>query len=194
MEIHKESGKGSSMAEQVENPQALGRGQFYKNLSYRDKLTYQGGGGVYKLTHRWKKGKRVERPNENAWSLEWSSGIPGSGGRVKYRKLTVHGTEDEARRLVNLITSVPFRTTEQALEVIAPYISFRKLEKSGSLSRIVVRPIPQINNLNSARRRQIEEDYFRLKLLDTLANLCRVLENYECEGDGVGVEAATLRP
>ena len=108
--------------------------------------------------------------------------------------MSMHCTEEEARALVNIITLVPHRTLAQAVAAISPYTSLRQLDRSQSLSRVVTRPIPSINRTQVLRREQIEEDYHRLKLLDTLANLCRELENYECEGDGVGVETATLRP
>ena len=55
--------------------------------------------------------------------------------------------------------------------------------------------IPAVTPNKHLRRRElIILDYHRIKLLDTMAKLCRELGNYECEGDGVGMETATLRP
>jgi hypothetical protein len=105
----------------------------------------------------------------------------------------VHGTPEDARALINLITQVQYRTYQQAAEVIAPYIELRRLGSS-QLCRVITQPIPSRDFAKEARRTQVERDYYRIKLLDTIAKLCRELENYECEGDGVGVDTTAIRP
>jgi hypothetical protein len=170
-------------------------GTDYINLSYREKVKYQGRGFVYHPKMRVSRnGKRMPMPDD-AWQLEWSSGIYKPSGRLKYWKVSIRGTKQQARDLLDIIVQVPRRTAAEASDAIEPYIEWRKVTKSGAMKRHAKEYIPvAIPNYHLRRRELIILDYHRIKLLDAMAKLCRELGNYECEGDGVGMETATLRP
>jgi hypothetical protein len=169
-----------------------GRGK-YINLSYADKAKYHGQGFVYQPTIRTSRsGKRTLFP-ANTWHLEWSSGTRQPSGRLRYRKITLRCTEQQARDLLDIIVQVPYRTVIEAHAAIEPYIELRKVPGSGAIARHVKEFIPSVpTSYQMQNRARITRDYHRMRLLDALANLCRELENYECAGDGVGVEATAL--
>ena len=109
--------------------------------------------------------------------------------------MSIRGTKQQARDLLDIIVQVPHRTLAEASYAIEPYIEWRGIYRSGAVTRHAKQYIPAVPTGYQLRRRElIILDYHRIKLLDTMAKLCRELENHECEGDGVGVETATLRP
>ena len=167
----------------------------YKNLSYTEKIKYQGQGFVYHPKMRVSRaGKRIPMPDD-VWQLEWSSGTYKPSGRLRYCKLSIRGTKQQARELLDIIVQVPRRTAAEASEAIEPYVTWRQIHRSGAMKRHAREYIPAVTPNKHLRRRElIILDYHRLKLLDAMAKLCRELGNYECEGDGVGMETATLRP
>ena len=167
----------------------------YKHLSYTEKIKYQGQGFIYHPKMRVSKtGKRIPMPDD-AWHLEWSSGTYKPSGRLRYNKLSIRGTKQQARDLLDIIVQVPRRTAAEASEAIEPYITWHQVNRSGSMKRHAKEYIPAVTPNKHLRRRElIILDYHRIKLLDAMAKLCRELGNYECEGDGVGMETATLRP
>ena len=168
-------------------------GTAYIKLSYAEKVRYQGQGFVYHPKGRISKsGKRVPYPDDT-WQIEWSSGIHKPSGKIKYNKIVIRGTRQQARGLLGIIAQVPHRTRAEASVAIEPYIEWRRVPRSGS-ARYAKEFIPSVpTNYQIQNRARIIRDYHRLKLLDTMGNLCRELGNYECEGDGVGVETTTLR-
>jgi len=169
-------------------------GNIYINLRYAEKAKHHGQGFVYHPNMRTSKtGKRMPTPDD-MWQLEWSSGIRKSSGRLRYYKINLRGTRQQARDLLDIIVQVQHRPYAEASAVIEPYIEWRKVPRSGARVRYAKELIPSVPmNYQIQNRERIILDYQRLKLLDTMANLCRELGNYECEGDGVGVETTTLR-
>ena len=166
----------------------------YVNLSYAEKANYHGTGYIYHPKSRInRQGNRVECPPDQ-YTLEWPDGTRKPTGRLRYRKLQLRGTEDQARSLLNIITQVPHRTVKEAEDAIEPYVEWQSVPKTGSRIRVALgHRIPHAATSNQKKKRaRVILDYHRIKLLDTLAKLCRELGNYECEGDGVGVEAAAL--
>ena len=171
----------------------------YAKLSYfeavfAEKAKHHGQGFVYHPIMRTSRtGKRLPY-SDDTWQLEWSSGTHKPSGRIRYHKLTLRGTRQQARDLLDIIVQVPHRTYAEASAVIEPYIEWITVPRSGARTRHAKELIPSMpTNYQLQHRELIIRDYQRLKLLDTMANLCRELGNYECEGDGVGVETTTLR-
>jgi hypothetical protein len=169
-------------------------GNIYINLRYAEKAKHHGQGFVYHPNMRTSKtGKRMPTPDD-MWQLEWSSGIRKSSGRLRYYKINLRGTRQQARDLLDIIVQVPYRTYAEASAVIEPFIEWLKIPRTGSKSRHAKGLIPSVpTNYQLQHREQIIRDYHRIKLLDAMANLCREMENNECEGDGVGVGATNLR-
>ena len=166
----------------------------YANLSYAEKVKHHAQGYIYhpkiRTTHS---GKRIPTPDD-MWHLEWSSGTYKPSGRVRYHKMTIRGTRQQARAILDIIVQVPHRTHAEAAAVIEPYIKWIKVPRSGTRARYAEGHVPNVSTTYQLQRRElIIRDYQRLKLLDIMVNLCRELGNYECEGDGVGVETTTLR-
>jgi len=166
----------------------------YANLSYAEKAKYHGQGFVYHPKIRTaKSGKRTPYPADT-WQLEWSTGTHKPSGRVRYRKITLRGTRQQARDILDIIVQVPHRTYAEASAVIEPYIEWHRVPLSGARARHAKELIPSVPTTYQAQNRElIIRNYHRIKLLDTMAKLCRELENHECEGDGVGVETTALR-
>jgi hypothetical protein len=166
----------------------------YARLSYAEKSKYLRQGYVYHPNMRINKtGQKIPFPDDT-WQIEWSSGIRQSNGRLKYYKITLRGTKQQARSLLDIIIQVPHRTYADAYSVIEPFIEWRRIPRSGSTARYVKEPIPSVPTAYQLHSRErIIRDYHRIKLLDTIAKLCRELGNYECEGDGVGVDTTNLR-
>ena len=170
------------------------RGTAYINLSYVEKAKFHGQGFVYHPKTRTNNyGKRIPYPDD-VWNLEWSSGTYKTSGRVRYNGLVIRGTKQQARDILDIIVQVPHRTYAEASDVIEPYVEWRTVPRSGARTRHAKELIPSVpTNHQIQNRERIIRDYQRLKLLDIMVNLCRELGNYECEGDGVGVETTTLR-
>ena len=166
----------------------------YANLSYAEKVKHHGQGFIYHPKIRTtNSGKRIPYPADT-WQLEWSSGTYKPSGRVRYHKITIRGTRQQARGLLDIIVQVPHRTHAEASAVIEPYIEWHKVPLSGTRARHAQGFIPSVPTTYQAQNRElIIRNYHRIKLLDTMAKLCRELENHECEGDGVGVETTALR-
>ena len=169
-------------------------GNIYANLSYAEKAKYHGQGFVYHPKIRTSRtGKSTPRPDDT-WQLEWSSGTRKPSGKFRYNKITVRGTRQQARDLLDIIVQVPCRTYTEAADTIEPFIEWHKIPHTGSRARHAKELIPGVpTNYQLQHREQIIRDYHRIKLLDTMANLCREMENNECEGDGVGVDTTNLR-
>jgi hypothetical protein len=191
MEIREEPRESQTMAETIDSS----GGNIYANLSYAEKAKYHGQGFVYHPKIRTSRaGKRTPYPDDT-WHLEWSSGIYRLSGRLRYYKITIRSTKQQARDLLDIIVQVPHRTVTEASDVIEPFVEWRRVDRSGSSTRHAKQYIPAVPTGYQLRRRElIILDYQRIKLLDAMAKLCRELGNYECEGDGVGMETATLRP
>jgi hypothetical protein len=128
----------------------------YRNLSFQDKVKYwtggaggHGGGTVY----RGRKGYR----------MEWRN----APGKSNTNSIAVRSTLDEARALLDMITEVPYRSRDDALEIIAPYIELVRV--MGGYTRAVRGPVPSCRPGAQAQRREdIERNYWRMRLLDTL--------------------------
>jgi hypothetical protein len=167
----------------------------YINLSYAEKAKHYGQGFVYHPKTRISRNGKRTPYSDDTWQLEWSSGIYRLSGRLRYYKLTIRSTKQQARDLLDIIVQVPHRTVAEASYAIEPFVEWRRVPASGAVTRHAKQYIPAVPTGYQLRRRElIILDYHRIKLLDTMAKLCRELENHECEGDGVGVETATLRP
>jgi len=166
----------------------------YAKLSYAEKAKHHGQGYIYHpKTRISSSGKRTPYPDDT-WQLEWSSGINKPSGKIRYYKITLRGTRQQARGLLDIIVQVPHRTRAEASAVIEPYIEWHKVPLSGTRARHAQGFIPSVPTTYQAQNRElIIRNYHRIKLLDTMAKLCRELENHECEGDGVGVETTALR-
>ena len=166
----------------------------YINLSYAEKAKYHGQGFVYHPQIRTtRNGKRTPYPADT-WQMEWSSGIYKASGRLRYYKINLRGTRQQARDILDIIVQVPHRTYAEASDAIEPYIEWHKVPSSGSRARHAKEVLPGVpTTYQMQNRARIIRDYQRLKLLDIMVNLCRELGNYECEGDGVGVETTALR-
>ena len=189
MEIREEPRESQTMAETIDSS---GR-NIYINLSYAEKAQYHGQGYVFHPKTRISKaGKRTPTPDDS-WQLEWSSGIHKSSGRLRYYKIVIRGTRQQARAILDIIVQVPHRTHAEAAAVIEPYIKWIKVPRSGTRARYAEGHVPNVSTTYQLQRRElIIRDYQRLKLLDTMVNLCKEFGNYECEGDGVGVETTAL--
>jgi len=169
-------------------------GTAYVNLSYVEKAKYHGQGFVYHPKTRINRnGTRVPYAADT-WLIEWSSGTYKASGRVRYTSIIIRGTKQQARALLDIIVQVPHRTYAEATAAIEPFIEWHRVPTSGVMARHVKELIPSVpTNYQLQNRELIIRNYHRIKLLDTMAKLCRELENHECEGDGVGVETTALR-
>ena len=175
----------------------------YRSLNFTEKVKYQdrntSQGSVHQPKTRINKsGRRVAEPGDK-WHIEWSSGIRKASGRFRYNRIIVRGTQQQARDLLNIINQVPYRTYAEACAAIDPFIEWRSVKYSITSARHVMFASPivaQTSAMNTHQlrnREQIIRDYHRIKLLDTMVNLCRELENYECEGNGMGMDTTALR-
>jgi hypothetical protein len=190
MEIREEPRESQTVEETIDPS----HGNHYINLSFAEKAKCHGQGFVYHPIMRTSRtGKRLPY-SDDTWQLEWSSGTHKPSGRIRYHKLTLRGTRQQARDLLDIIVQVPHRTYGEATAAIEPFIEWLKIPRSGSRARYVKELIPSVpTNYQAQNRAQIIRDYHRIKLLDTMAKLCREMENNECEGDGVGVDTTDLR-
>jgi len=166
------------MAETIDSS----HGNHYTNLSFAEKAKHHGQGYIYHpKTRISSSGKRTPYPDDT-WQLEWSSGINKPSGKIKYYKVTIRGTRQQARAILDIIVQVPHRTHAEASAVIEPYIEWHKVPSSGSRARHAKEVLPGVpTTYQMQNRARIIRDYQRLKLLDIMVNLCRELGNYECE-------------
>ena len=141
---------------------------FYQRLSVKDKTRYWNRGAMY-LAFR----GTGKRRDPNCWRIEWSSGNRRSAsGKVLYHSMTVWGTRERVRALLDLILIKPYRPIAEANELIAPYIEWRY--GNGGRSRVIVKPVPSTPNtpwritMQELKRNQIELDYWRMRMIDTL--------------------------
>ena len=190
MEIREEPRESQTMAETIDSS----HGNHYTNLSFAEKAKHHGQGYIYHpKTRISSSGKRTPYPDDT-WQLEWSSGTRKPSGRFRYHKLNLRGTRQQARDLLDIIVQVPHRTYAEATAVIEPFIEWLKIPRSGASARHAKELIPSVpTNYQAQNRELIIRNYHRIKLLDTMAKLCREMENNECEGDGVGVDTTDLR-
>ena len=143
---------------------------FYRKLPVVDKARYHGRGCVY----------NTGRGNENSWRIEWSSGKRSTlpNGKILYYSLTVWGTYAEARALLDLIVVKPHCPLDEAKEIIAPYVEWRghRPNQGGAKKRVIVGllPVSKLQTPQALRRQQIYQDYWRLRLLDTLEEYRRL--------------------
>jgi len=166
----------------------------YINLSYAQKAKHHQRGFVYHpKTRSSRYGKNKPTPDDT-WQLEWSSGTRKPNGRIRYYRMTIRSTKQQARGLLDIIVQVPNRTHAEASAAIEPFVEWRIVALSGARARHAKELIPSVPTTYQAQNRaRIIRDYQRLKLLDIMGNLCRELGNHEREGNGVGVETTTLR-
>ena len=128
----------------------------YKTLSYVDKTAHWGRGCMYET-------------RSGVWRCEWSSGKRRANGRMRYNNVSLRGSYAAARKLLDLIVSTPHRSKEDALDVIAPYIETKNVSVAVTGRQIITLDIPQSPaDHHVARRKHIQLDYWRLRLLDTL--------------------------
>ena len=145
---------------------------FYRKLALEDKARYHGRGCVY--NHGGGK-NRIRHPN--CWRSEWSSGRRGTyirskqpTGKILYNSLTVWGTYAEARALLDLIVTKPYRQLDEAKAIIAPYIEWASDAGGGARKRAIRGPVPTTAFMNPGeyRRQKILLDYWRLRTVDTI--------------------------
>ena len=122
---------------------------------------------VYIQTH-WGSGC-VYKTKKGAWRCEWSSGDKRPSGRTKFNVVTLQGSYESARKLLDLITMVPYRTKEDAVKLIAPYVretNYYGKDIRREMIDFNIGPVPLHRQV--AVRARIELDYWRLRLLDTI--------------------------
>ena len=113
----------------------------------------------------------VYKTKKGGWRCEWSSGTKRPNtGRTRFNVVTLRGSYESARKLLDLITMVPHRTKEDAVKVIAPYVK-ETLVFGKDIMREMMEfsdfgPLP--SQYQVAVRARIELDYWRLRLLDTI--------------------------
>ena len=155
----------------------------YKGLSYTEKTKHWGRGYV---SENWRPTNRSRKEQEgsikrytygpyrvvpNSWRIEWSSGKRSKSDPNKflYRSLTVWGTYEEARKILDLIVEHPRVSLKEANEIIAPYIEWVKGEGTGVRRRVIKGPVPDARMTPQVVKRYfIERDYWRMRVLDTL--------------------------
>jgi len=116
----------------------------------------------------WGKGT-VYKTEKGGFRCEWSSGKRKPSGRMKYHILTLRGSYEAARTLMDLIALEPCRSKEDALNLIAPYIKTINLNGPHPVREIIefdIAPLPSTSQ--GAMRARIQLDYWRVRLLDTI--------------------------
>ena len=103
-----------------------------------------------------------------SWRIEWSSGyLRKPDGRVRSIGLSVRGSYEDARTLLDWIVEVPYRSREQAMMVIEPYIE--RIPTSGGMVCVIKSPLPATSYSRQQKNRErIELEYWRMRLLDTV--------------------------
>ena len=152
---------------------------FYRSLPPDEKMIYHGRGAVYTTPAN----KLAKHPkyglNIHSYRMEWASGERSSiNGKVKYRSLTVWGTYDDARSLLDMIVAVPYRSVAEAEEVIRPYFDWEGEgpRKAQNKKRRIRCPIPKMTYLTppEMKRQRILLDYWRLRTIDTIREYMRL--------------------
>ena len=111
----------------------------------------------------------VYKTAKGGWRCEWSSGTKRPSGRTKFNVVTLRGSYKSARKLLDLITMVPYRSKEDAVKLIAPYVRETHIygaDKRREMIDFNMGVVPLHRQV--AVRARIELDYWRLRLLDTL--------------------------
>jgi hypothetical protein len=111
----------------------------------------------------------VYKTAKGGWRCEWSSGTKRPSGRTKFNVVTLRGSYKSARKLLDLITMVPYRSKEDAVKLIAPYVRETNLHGRDTRREMIdfnMGVVPLHRQV--AVRARIELDYWRLRLLDTL--------------------------
>ena len=174
--IRQESQEQSAKAKYISN----GGPGFYRSLPPDQKLQYHGRGCVYCAPRQHRDGNKVHagglkktRHGPNSYRMEGSSGERSPrNGKIKYRSLTVWGTYDQARSLLDLIVAVPYRSIEEAEEVIKPYYIWEGsgINKSQNRKRCVRGLIPTVEYMTppQIKRERVQLEYWRMRLLDTI--------------------------
>ena len=112
----------------------------------------------------------VYKTKKGGGRCEGSSGTKRPNtGRTRFNVVTLRGSYESARKLLDLITQVPYRTKEQAVEIIAPYVRETKVHGKDIMREMIefdFGPLPVQHQV--AVRARIELDYWRIRLLDTL--------------------------
>jgi hypothetical protein len=120
------------------------------------------------LSTNWGSGT-VYKTAKGSMRCEWSSGERVPSGRLKYHVVTLRGSYEAARTLMDLISLEPYRSKEDALNLIAPYIKTSNLNGPHQKREIIefdIAPLPSTSQV--AMRARIQLDYWRVRLLDTL--------------------------
>jgi len=118
--------------------------------------TNWGGGTVYKT-------------EKGTLRCEWSSGEFRPSGRIKYHVITLRGSYEAARTLMDLISLERHRSKEDALKLIAPYVKKIEIYGPNPMREIIefdIAPLPSTSQV--AMRARIQLDYWRVRLLDTI--------------------------
>ena len=111
----------------------------------------------------------VYKTDKGTLRCEWSAGELRPSGRMKYHVVTLRGSYEAARTLMDLISLEPHRSKEDAVNLIAPYIKTIDLYGSSPMREIIefdIGPLP--SNSQVAMRKRIQLDYWRVRLLDTI--------------------------
>jgi hypothetical protein len=120
------------------------------------------------LSTNWGRGT-VYKTEKGTLRCEWSSGEFRQSGRIKYHVITLRGSYEAARTLMDLIVLEPYRSKEDALNVIAPYIKTIGVHGPNPMREIIefdIGPLPSTYQV--AMRARIQLDYWRVRLLDTI--------------------------
>jgi hypothetical protein len=120
------------------------------------------------LNTNWGRGT-VYKTDKGSLRCEWSSGERSPSGRMKYHILTLRGSYEAARTLMDLIALEPHRSKEDAVNLIAPYIKTINLYGTHPMREIIefdIAPLPSKSQV--AMRARIQLDYWRMRLLDTI--------------------------
>ena len=111
----------------------------------------------------------VYKTDKGTLRCEWSAGELRPSGRMKYHVVTLRGSYEAARTLMDLIVLEPYRSKEDALNLIAPYIKTTALNGTNPMREIIDTDIPPSPaGHHVAMRKRIQLDYWRMRLLDTI--------------------------
>jgi hypothetical protein len=129
----------------------------YRALSYSDKVKHMERGCIH------------QAKSNNGWRVEWSAGNRRPSGRMRYHHMTFHGSYESARALLDLIVSEIHRSKEDAVALIAPYIRATAIGGVNEYREIITCDIPKGPlRPQAVRRANIQLDYWRMRLLDTI--------------------------
>ena len=81
--------------------------------------------------------------------------------------MSIRGSYEDARTLLDWIVEVPYRSREQAMMVIEPYTEM--IPSPGGMVRAIKSPLPDTPHFRQQKNRErIELEYWRMRLLDTV--------------------------